>query len=103
MGISKNNKPIKIIKIHKKIEFKNDDKFISIEPSKLSLDIDFELKYQNQIIGSQRNNKNVYFFILIFSPSVPVIYFVSSWILASGIINVSPIKLLNLDACDHQK
>ena len=59
-GLELSNKPIKIIKINKKIEFKNDDKFISIEPSKLSLDIDFELKYQNQIIGNQRNKKNVY-------------------------------------------
>ena len=59
-GLELSNKPIKIIKINKKIEFRNGDKFISIEPSKLSLDIDFELKYQNQIIGSQRNNKNVY-------------------------------------------
>ena len=59
-GLELSNKPIKIIKIHKKIEFKNGDKFISIEPSKLSLDIDFALKYQNQIIGNQRNKKNVY-------------------------------------------
>ncbi len=59
-GLEFSNKPIKIIKINKKIEFKNGDKFISIEPSKLSLDIDFELKYQNQIIGNQRNKKNVY-------------------------------------------
>ena len=44
----------------KKIEFKNGDKFISIKPSKLSLDIDFQLKYQNQIIGNQRNKINVY-------------------------------------------
>ncbi len=60
VGLELSNKPIKIIKINKKIEFKNGDKFISIEPSKLSLDIDFELKYQNQIIGNQRNKKNVY-------------------------------------------
>ena len=59
-GLELSNKPIKIIKINKKIEFKNGDKFISIEPSKLSLDLDFELKYQNQIIGNQRNKKNVY-------------------------------------------
>ena len=59
-GLELSNKPIKIIKINKKIEFKNGDKFISIEPSKLSLDIDFELKYQNQIIGNQRNKKSVY-------------------------------------------
>ena len=59
-GLELSKKPIKIIKIHKKIEFKKGDKFISIEPSKLSLDIDFELKYQNKIIGNQRNKKNVY-------------------------------------------
>ena len=59
-GLELSNKPIKIIKINKKIEFRKDDKFISIEPSKLSLDIDFELKYQNKIIGNQRNKKNVY-------------------------------------------
>ena len=60
VGLKLSNKPIKIIKINKKIEFKSGDKFISIEPSKLSLDIDFQLKYQNQIIGNQRNKVNVY-------------------------------------------
>ena len=52
--------PIKIIKINKKVEFNNKKKFISIEPSKLSLDIDFKLKYQNEIIGNQENKINVY-------------------------------------------
>ena len=42
------------------MEFKNGEKFISIEPSKLSLDIDFQLKYQNKIIGDQKNRINVY-------------------------------------------
>ena len=60
VGLESSNKPIKIIKINKKVEIKNSDKFISIEPSKLSLDIDFQLKYQNQIIGNQRNKVNVY-------------------------------------------
>ena len=60
VGLESSNMPIKIIKINRKIEFKNGDKFISIEPSKLSLDIDFQLKYQNQIIGNQRNKINVY-------------------------------------------
>ena len=59
-GLELSDKPIKIIKINKKIEFKKGEKFISIEPSKLSLDIDFELKYKNKIIGNQRNKKNVY-------------------------------------------
>ena len=60
VGLESSNKPIKIIKINRKVEFKNDNKFITIEPSKLSLDIDFQLKYQNQTIGSQRNKINVY-------------------------------------------
>ena len=60
VGLMFSDKPIKIIKINKKIEFKNGDKFICIEPSKLSLDIDFQLEYQNQIIGNQRNKINVY-------------------------------------------
>ena len=57
-GISK--KPIKIIKINKKVEFKDGDRCITIEPSKLSLDIEFELKYNNQVIGDQKNKINVY-------------------------------------------
>ncbi len=60
VGLQFSDKPIKIIKINKKVEFKNNEKFISIKPSKLSLDIDFQLKYQNKIIGNQRNNINVY-------------------------------------------
>tara|TARA_B100001027_G_scaffold216409_1_gene192665 strand:- start:1226 stop:2146 length:921 start_codon:yes stop_codon:yes gene_type:complete len=60
VGLESSNKPIKIIKINKKIEFISEEKFISIEPSKLSLDIDFQLKYQNKIIGNQRNKINVY-------------------------------------------
>ena len=52
--------PIKIIKINKKIEFSDGERFISIEPSTLSLEIDFELKYKNQIIGNQNNKVKVY-------------------------------------------
>ncbi len=59
-GLVSCNKPIKIIKINKKVEFISNEKFITIEPSKLSLDIDFQLKYKNGIIGNQRNKINVY-------------------------------------------
>ncbi len=55
IGIKNSDSPIKIIKIEKKIEFKDGNKIISIEPSKVSLDIDFELKYENELIGTQRN------------------------------------------------
>jgi UDP-3-O-[3-hydroxymyristoyl] N-acetylglucosamine deacetylase len=54
-GIKNSNAPIKIIKIEKKVEFSDSNKTISIEPSKISLDIDFELKYENEFIGTQRN------------------------------------------------
>ena len=60
VGLESSNKPIKIIKINKKVEFIKKEKFISIEPSKLSLDIDFQLKFQNKIIGNQKNRINVY-------------------------------------------
>ena len=53
-------KPIKIIKINKKIEFQDGERFISIEPSNISLNIEFELKYNNKIIGNQKNKINVY-------------------------------------------
>ena len=59
-GIETSNLPIKVIKIEKKINFKDGNKFISIEPSKLSLDIDFEIKYNNPLIGKQRNLVKVY-------------------------------------------
>ena len=60
IGIKKSDIPIKIIKIEKKIEFNDGQKTISIEPSKISLDIDFELKYENEFIGTQRNAIKVY-------------------------------------------
>ena len=59
-GIKNSDTPIKIVKIKKKIEFIDGNKTISIEPSKISLDIDFELKYENQFIGTQRNSVNVF-------------------------------------------
>tara|TARA_B100000035_G_C20945410_1_gene529486 strand:- start:140 stop:1060 length:921 start_codon:yes stop_codon:yes gene_type:complete len=59
-GFHYSKRPIKIIKINKKVKIEKGDKFISIEPNKLSLDIDFELKYNNQIIGNQKNKINVY-------------------------------------------
>ena len=59
-GFDISDRPIKIIKINKKVEFRDGDRFISIEPSKLSLDIEFELEYENKVIGNQYNKINVY-------------------------------------------
>ena len=60
VGIKNSDTPIKIIKIQKKIEFIDGNKTISIEPSIVSLDIDFELKYENEFIGTQRNSVKVF-------------------------------------------
>jgi UDP-3-O-[3-hydroxymyristoyl] N-acetylglucosamine deacetylase len=60
IGIKESNIPIKIISINKKITYEEGNKFISIEPSKTNLLIDFEIKYQNSLIGTQRNLVDVY-------------------------------------------
>jgi UDP-3-O-[3-hydroxymyristoyl] N-acetylglucosamine deacetylase len=59
-GLVVSESPIKIIKINKEIKFTDGERFISIEPSTLSLDIDFELKYKNSIIGNQKNKVKVF-------------------------------------------
>ena len=59
-GLQISNSPIKIIKINKEISYSEGERFISIKPSTLSLDIDFELKYKNEFIGNQRNRVKVY-------------------------------------------
>ena len=60
VGIKESNIPIKIISINKKISLKENNKFISIEPSKTNLLIDFEIKFKNSLIGTQRNLVDVY-------------------------------------------
>ncbi len=59
-GIEISNSPIKIIKINKNINYSEGEKIIKIKPSTLSLDIDFQLKYENPIIGNQRNKFKIY-------------------------------------------
>ena len=59
-GFQISDSPIKIIKINKDIEYREGKRFISIKPSTLSLDIDFELKYKNKLIGDQKNKVKVY-------------------------------------------
>ena len=60
VGIQNTNSPIKIIKINKEIKYSEGERFILAKPSTLSLDIDFELKYKNAVIGNQRNKVKVY-------------------------------------------
>ena len=59
-GIENTNSPIKIIKINKEVKYSEGERFISVIPSTLSLDIEFELKYNNKIIGNQKNKVKVY-------------------------------------------
>ena len=59
-GIKVSDSPIKIIKINKEITFSDGERFISIKPSTLNLEIDFQLKYKNEIIGNQKNKVKVY-------------------------------------------
>ena len=59
-GIKISDAPIKVIKVNKEINYSEGARFISIKPSTLSLEIDFELKYKNKIIGNQRNKVKVY-------------------------------------------
>tara|TARA_B100000287_G_C20612134_1_gene772502 strand:- start:155 stop:1075 length:921 start_codon:yes stop_codon:yes gene_type:complete len=59
-GIKSSNVPIKIIKIKNKVSIKDKQKSMSIEPSKISLDIDFEIKFNSELIGNQRNFVKVY-------------------------------------------
>ena len=60
IGFKLSETPIKIIKINKIIEYADGERFIRIQPSTLSLDIDFELKYKNPVIRNQRNKVKVY-------------------------------------------
>ncbi|MDC3341825.1 UDP-3-O-acyl-N-acetylglucosamine deacetylase [Candidatus Pelagibacter sp.] len=59
-GLKVSDAPIKIIKINNKIEYSEGERYIAIQPSTLSLEIDFELKYKNLVIGNQRNKVKVY-------------------------------------------
>ncbi len=59
-GVKISEAPIKIIKINNEIKFADGERFISIKPSTLSLDIDFELNYENKVIGNQRNKFKIY-------------------------------------------
>ena len=60
IGFKTTKEPIKIIKINKEISYSEGERFISIKPSTLSLDIDFELKYNNPVIGNQQNKIKVF-------------------------------------------
>jgi len=59
-GLKVSKAPIKLIKINKQISLEDGSKFIKIDKSNVSLDIRFEIKYSNSLIGNQINKVNVY-------------------------------------------
>ena len=52
--------PIKLIKVNEKIKVNDGRKFISIDRSNVALEIDFEIKYENSFIKTQRNKINIF-------------------------------------------
>ncbi len=60
VGIKSSSTPIKLIKIDKKVSYKEGSKSISLDKSKVASEIDFEIKYKNEIIGVQRNKVNIF-------------------------------------------
>ena len=59
-GYNYSQSPIKLIKINKNIKIQEDSKFIEVQKSNVSLNIDFEIKYKNKVINTQSNKLNVF-------------------------------------------
>ena len=53
-SIKNQNKKRKYLKVLEKIELKNDNRIITIEPNN-SLEVNFQLDYENKVIGKQKN------------------------------------------------
>ena len=60
VGLKYSDQPIKIIKINKEVKIIQNNKFITIDKSNVTSDIDFEIRYTNKIINSQKNKINVF-------------------------------------------
>ena len=59
-GLKNSDVPIKLIKINNSVEIYEGNKFISIEKSNATLEIEFEINYENQLIKNQKNKINVF-------------------------------------------
>ena len=60
VGLEVSDQPIKIIIINKEVVYKEGEKSISFKPSKISLEIDFEINFKNELIKTQKNKINIY-------------------------------------------
>ena len=56
----KSDVPIKLIKINNHVELEDGDKYISIDKSNTTLEIEFEINYQNKVIKKQKNKISVF-------------------------------------------
>ena len=59
-GLKNSDVPIKLIKINNHVELEDGDKYISIDKSNTTLEIEFEINYQNKVIKKQKNKINVF-------------------------------------------
>ena len=60
VGLKFSDQPIKIIKLKKKVKIQEGEKFISIDTSNVTGEIEFEIKYKNQLINTQKNKINIF-------------------------------------------
>ena len=58
-GYRISDSPIKLIKVEKDVQVEEGSKLISINKSNVTMDIDFEIKYENSLIKTQRNKINI--------------------------------------------
>ncbi len=59
-GLKVSDVPIKLIKINNFIELQEGSKYISIDKSNTTLEIEFEINYKNQMIQNQKNKVNIF-------------------------------------------
>ena len=60
VGLKKSDIPIKLIKINNRVELEENNKFISIDTSNTTLEIEFEINYKDKVIKNQKNKINVF-------------------------------------------
>ena len=60
IGLKNSDIPIKLININKTVIVEEENKFISIEKSNTTLEIEFEINYHDQLIKKQKNKVNVF-------------------------------------------
>ena len=60
VGLKFSDQPIKIIKINNEVKIEEGEKYIVINKSNVTSDIEFEIKYKNKLISTQKNKVNIF-------------------------------------------